>query len=321
MEYLLIIIGFILLIFGANFLVDGACSVAKKFGISNLIIGLTVVAFGTSAPELAVNLISAIGGNTDLSISNVLGSNISNTLLILGATALFGSMKMPKKLAKIDLPFYLFIVILFGLLLNDKLLGFGNQNLFSRLDSVIFGIIFVLFLIYTFKKSSKNNEEVSENGGQEIKEFGTFKSVVFILGGLFGLVYGGDLIVNNAVSIANSFGIPKNIVGVTIVAIGTSLPELAASVTAALRKNVDMAVGTVIGSNIFNTLWILGATGIIKPLQGYQGVNIDISVTLISIIMLFAFVFITSRDYISRIEGVFLLLAYGSYLTYLVVNI
>jgi cation:H+ antiporter len=280
-----------------------------------------VVAFWTSAPELAVNLISAIWWNTDLSISNVLWSNISNTLLILWATALFWSMKMPKKLAKIDLPFYLFIVILFWLLLNDKLLWFWNQNLFSRLDSVIFWIIFVLFLIYTFKKSSKNNEEVSENWWQEIKEFWTFKSVVFILWGLFWLVYWWDLIVNNAVSIANSFGIPKNIVGVTIVAIWTSLPELAASVTAALRKNVDMAVWTVIGSNIFNTLWILWATWIIKPLQGYQWVNIDISVTLISIIMLFAFVFITSRDYISRIEWVFLLLAYWSYLTYLVVNI
>jgi len=318
MEYLFIIIWFVLLIYWANFLVDWASSIAKKFWLSNLIIWLTVIAFWTSAPELAVNVISALWWNTDLSISNVLWSNISNTLLILWTTALFGTMSMPKKIAKVDLPFYAFIIILFWLLLNDKLLWLWNQNLFSRLDSIIFWIIFVLFLIYTFKKSKLEEAEWEE---QEIKQFGTFKSIFFIIWWLFWLVYWWDLIVTNAVKIAESLNIPKNIIWVTIVAIWTSLPELAASVTAALKKNTDMAIWAVIWSNIFNTLWILGATGIIMPLKWYEWVNLDISVTLISIIALFIFVFVFSRDKISRTEWVFLLLIYWGYLSYLILNI
>jgi len=256
MPYVLLLIWFVLLIKWADFLVDWASSVAKKFWISNLVIWLTIVAFWTSAPELVVSLMSWFSWNADLAISNVLWSNISNVLLILWITAIIYPIRMPNSTIRKEIPFAILISIVLFFLLSDTTLWLWTENIISRLDAGILSLLFGFFLYKTFKTSKQDTKEENDNE-ENIKPIPWYKSAIYIAGWLGWLIYGWNLIVDNAVLIAQSYWLPNSFIWVTIIAIWTSLPELATSIIAALKKNADMAIWWIVWSNIFNTLWIL----------------------------------------------------------------
>lgn len=300
----LLIVWFILLIKGSDVLVDGASSIAKKFWVSSLVIWLTIVAFWSSAPELVINMISWYTWETDLALSNILWSNISNILLILWVTALLYPIKLPTTTVKKEIPYLIFSAAILILLLFDKVI--------SRFDAVILSIMFAWFLWYTFKIAKDWTSE-----DEEIELMETWKASLFIVLGLAWLIGWGKLIVDSAVFIAEGFGLPQAFIGVTIVAIGTSLPELAVSVMAAMKKNTDMAIGAVVGSNIFNTLWILWATGLLANLPAYDGIEIDLGVNIIASMLIFAFAFTFKKHLLDRKEGIILVIAYISYIGYL----
>ena len=304
MQYLFIIIWFLFLIKWADFLVDWASSIAKKYKISNLVIWLTIVAFWTSAPELVVSLISALWWNSDIAVSNVIWSNISNILFILWVTAILYPLWMPKSTIRYEIPFLLFITVLFSLFLYD--------NYISRYEAFILVLLFIWFLCYTFKisKNQENNEE------QEIEVYSSIKSAVFIFLGLFWLIYWWKLIVDNAQSIAQSFWVPDSFIWVTIIAIWTSLPELASSVVAALKKNTDMAIGWVVWSNIFNVLWIIWLPWLITRLNWYEWISVDIFINIIAVLLLFLFAFTLKRFFLDRIEWAILFSLFILYISY-----
>jgi len=286
-------------------LVDGSASIAKKYNISPLVIWLTIIAFWTSAPELVVNMISAYSGNTQLAISNIVWSNISNIFLILWVTAIIYPIAIPNWAIKKEIPFLIMSSIILMLLLTDGIL--------TKADAWILAILFTWFLYYTYNESKKKNLDIDE----EIKEMTTLKSIIFIILWLTWLIIWWKLIVDSAVNIAQSYWLPQSFIGITIVAIWTSLPELAASVTAALKKQTDMALGWVIGSNIFNTLWILWATGLIHPLQGYQNMKLDLTIEIIASFLIFISAFTMKKYMISKTEWILLVLFYISYIGYL----
>jgi len=317
MNFLFLIIWFALLIKGADMLVDGASSIAKKFGISSLVIGLTVVAFGTSAPELVVNIMAAFSKNTDLAISNILWSNISNIFLILWLTSLVYPIAMPKSTVKKEIPFLIFVGLVLFWLLYDGIL--------SRWDSIILLIFFSFFLYYTFtiaKAPKSIGEKIEEK--KEIKwvvEISNMKSWFFIVFWLIWLLWWWKLIVDSAVSIAVWFWLPMSFIWVTIVAIWTSLPELAASLVAAFKKQTDMAIGWIVGSNIFNILWILWVTWFIYPLEGYSWMSFDLTISFIASMLIFLAAFTIQKSFLTRVEGAVLFLLYCSYIWYLIVNV
>ena len=263
MDYLLIVIGFFLLIVGANFLVDGSVGLARRFKVSDLVIGLTIVAFGTSAPELVVNLVAALSGQTDIALTNIIGSNMINTYVILGATALFYPVKSQLSSRRFDIP-----LNILGPLLLFALAWFDSS--LSRIDGLVLLAFFILFMYRTVRKTKTIKEvpdvDVAE---QPQKAKSIWGAVSLILGGLVMLVLGGQLIVKSATNIAESLGISQAIIGLTIVALGTSLPELATSVVAAIKKNSDIALGNVVGSNIFNIFFVLACSATIRPLPAY----------------------------------------------------
>ncbi len=256
---LLLLTGFVILIKGADFLVDGASSIAKKFNVSNLAIGLTVVAFGTSMPEMVVNVISGISGESDAAFGNVIGSNNFNLLLILGLSGMIYPLVVQRKTVSYEVPMSLFAALVLYMLVNDFRLWGTEPNVLSRIDAFILIGFFCLFLFYIYRtmKQASDYEETTE-----IKIYSNWKSTGFFLLGLIMLVGGGKLVVDNAVFIADHFGLSKKLIGLTILAAGTSLPELATSAVAAYRKNTDIAIGNVVGSNIFNIFLILGVTGL-----------------------------------------------------------
>src|SRR5690606_10677168 len=247
---LLLIAGLTILIFGANYMVEGASALAKKFNISNLAIGLTVVAFGTSAPELVVNTFAAVQGHSDIVFGNVLGSNNFNLFIILGITGLITPLAVQSSTAWKEIPISFIAIIVLFILVNDIWIFNNESSVLSRIDGFILLIFFGLFLLYVYKQLKSDPTETEEL--VSVPKLSVARTWVFIIGGLTGLVLGGHLVVNNAIEIAESLGISQKIIGLTVVAAGTSLPELATSVIAALKKNADIAVGNIIGSNIFN---------------------------------------------------------------------
>jgi len=309
MEYLLLLIWFILLIKWADLLVDGASSIAKKFGISALVIWLTIVAFGSSAPELVINLISWYSWNTDLAVSNIIGSNISNLLLILWVTAILYPIKLPQTTIKREIPFLIFSALVLIFILVDGVI--------SRSDSGILSVLFWIFLYYTFTIAKKTKESKTE----EIEIMSNVKASLFILLWLWWLIWGWKLIVDSAVWIAQAQWLPEAFIWVTIVAIWTSLPELAVSVIAAMKKNTDIAIWAVVGSNIFNTLWILWATWLMTPLPSYSWIHFDLWVNLIASIYLFLFAFSFKKHYIDKKEGIIFITLYIFYIIFLVSKI
>jgi len=312
MTYLLLLLGFVFLIKGAGFLVDGASSLAKKLNISNLVIGLTIVAFGTSAPELFVNLFASFNGTTDIAIGNIVGSNIVNVLLILGIAAIIYPLKVGKGTVWKEIPMSLLAAILVLIMANDFLVDGVNFNSLTRSDGVVLIAFFIIFLYYTFgiAKNTSNDETQSPP-----KVYSGLYSAGLITIGLVGLVIGGQWIVNSATTIAVSFGLSSAFIGLTIVAIGTSLPELATSAVAAYKKNSDIAVGNVVGSNIFNIFWILGLSSIIKPLPFKPELNFDLWVAVGASILLFIWMFLGKRHTLERWQGIVFILIYIGYVT------
>jgi len=317
MDFLVLIAGFALLIKWADSLVDWASSIAKQFWISSLVIGLTIVAFGTSAPELVVNMMSAFSWETDLAISNIIWSNISNILLILWLTALVYPIAMPKSTVRREIPFVIFVSAVLFWLLYDRML--------SKLDGSILLIFFVIFLYYTYTiaKEPKDRAERKEEKieWESIKELSKIKSTIYIILWLVWLVIWWKLIVDSAINIATSFWLPMSFIWVTIVAIWTSLPELAASMMAAFKKNTDMAIWGIVWSNIFNTVWILWITSLINPLKWYEWMHLDLTIELIASLWIFLAAFTFKKNFLVRPEWAILFISYICYIWYLAYNV
>lgn len=314
--YILFVLGFVFLIKGADLLVEGASSLAKKFKINDLVIGLTIVAFGTSAPELFVNLSASFNGSTEIAIGNILGSNIANILLILGVTALIQPIKVQNSTIWKEIPFSLLAVIIIGIMANDIFIDGAKNSVLSRSDGFILIAFFSIFMYYIVEISKKNPAALIDEEG--IKKMSNLKSIGFIVVGLIGLVFGGEWIVNGAVKIAEGIGMSKSVIGLTVIAIGTSLPEMATSIVAAYKGKSDIAIGNVVGSNIFNVFWILGLSSIIKPLPFLASSNTDILVAIFSSALLFPFMFVGKKHQLDKWQGVLFLCLYAAYIVYLV---
>lgn len=313
-----IIVGFVALVKGADFLVDGASAIAKRFGISDLVIGLTVVAFGTSMPEFVVNMVSVAKGSTDLAITNILGSNIINTFVILGLTALVYPVISQKRSRDFDIP----MSIIAGILVLCSVavqLPFGeSERGIGRIGGIVLLLMFCYFLYNTFRHAKDHPEEAD---AEAIKPMGVGKAILLVSCGFIGLVVGGELIVQSAVDIATRCGVSEAIIGLTIVALGTSLPELATSVIAAFKKNSDIALGNVIGSNIFNVFFVLGMSATIRPLPAYEGIELDAIIAASGSVIVWMAVKTNKERKVQRWAGLLLLLIYGGYLTYRLLNV
>ena len=316
MTYLLFIAGFFFLIKGADMLVDGAVSVAKKFKISTIVIGLTIVAFGTSAPEFVVNIFASAQGNTEIAIGNILGSNIANILLILGVSSIIYPLLTKSNTVWKEIPLGLLAAILLGVLANDALIDGGIFSGLTRIDGIVLLSFFIIFLYYTFGISKIKERAIDI----DIKQLNYFKSVLFIIIGLLGLSLGGKWIVDGAVEIARFFNVRQSLIGLTIVAIGTSLPELATSATAAYKKQTDIAIGNIVGSNIFNIFWILGFSALVRPLPFSRNSDLDIIMTILASALLFIIMFIGKRHTIERWQGIMMVIIYIGYIAFLIGN-
>ncbi len=305
----LVLAGFVLLVKGADFLVDGASSVAKKFHISEIIIGLTVVSIGTSMPELFVSVSSALDGFSDISIGNVLGSNIANLLLILGLSTMVKPVFFKKETRFIEIPMCLLMTIMFMAICNHSLDV-------SRFDGIILLFVFLMFILYTivmtFKGESfdNNDDELETEPEKEKKKSKTFFDIVKIILGIIFLRIGGDVTVKNAVNIANYFHLSEKIISITILAIGTSLPELVTSVSAAIKGESDIAIGNIIGSNIFNMLLIIGLSAVIKPITYNISYNFELTFLIIATIILSLFSITPPKNRMNRFNGTIFFLMY-----------
>ncbi|MCB1145376.1 MAG: calcium/sodium antiporter [Leptospiraceae bacterium] len=317
--YLLFIVGFAALIKGADMLVDGAASLAQKIGVSTTVVGLTVVAFGTSLPEFIVNILASTRGQNGLAYGNIVGSNIANVFLILGVTALFGNLKVKETTATREIPFALLASIVLFILTLDVEIDGAQADVLSRSDGFLLIAFFSIFLyyIYTVITGKKDFSESEEQGSVSLS---TLKSVIFVILGLIGLGLGGEWIVNGAVKIATVAGLSERVIGLTIVAVGTSLPELAASIVAARKKQPEIAVGNVVGSNIFNIFWVLGISASIRPLPIPDDSYIDLGLALFSAFLLYIFLYIGQRHVLQRWQGISFLSVYVGYTIWLVLN-
>lgn len=314
LSIILIIVGFVFLIVSADLLVDGSSGIAKKFHIPEIIIGLTIVSIGTSMPELFVSITSALEGYSDMALGNIVGSNLCNLLLILGLSAILKPVTFQKETRIYEIPMCLLFTIILAIFCNT-----GNR--ISRIEAVALIILFTLFLGYTiFMGKKKSSEELENNEKNENKKNSTIKNIALIILGIIGLKLGGSLAVDNAVNVANYFNVSEKIISLTILAVGTSLPELVTSVTAAIKGNSDIAIGNIIGSNIFNMLLIIGVSAIINPITYNTSYNLDFSILLISTIVLALFPFIPPKDKMSRANGVIYFLMYVAYIAILFIK-
>lgn len=318
--YILFVIGFFLLIKGADVLVKGSTSIAKRFGLSDMVVGLTIISFGTSLPELIINIMSSLQGQSELAIGNVFGSNVANLLLILGVTAIICPLPISRSTILNEIPFSLIATLLVGFLANATLLDNREDLYISRLDGGILLFFFGLFMVYIYNIAKTNKDEVIPHVEGDAPPMTIGKSVLLILLGIAGLFLGGKWVVDGAVHIAQSFGLSESFIGLTVVAIGTSLPELVTSAMAAFRRNIDIAVGNVVGSNIFNLVWILGISALINPLPFDVVSNSDIVMMIFASTLLILAMPIGKRNAIDRWNGTFFLLVYISYITFLVMR-
>jgi len=316
MVYLLFVVGFYLLVKSADFIVDSSSSMAKKLGVSSLMIGLTVVAFGTSLPELVVNVIAAFKGAAEVSFGNIVGSNIANILLILGVTAMISNVKVKSSTVWKEIPFALLAAFVFFILTSKVFLGGGDY--FVRNDGFIFLALFAMFLYYTFDMAKKDRAKVGLP--EEIEESNWKIFGMFVLG-VVGIYFGGRWTVDGAVFVAGQFGLSEYLISATIVALGTSLPELVVSVRAALKKNIDLAVGNVVGSNIFNLLWVFGVIPFIGAVKIPAFIGFEIGIMFFATLLLFVFMFMWSKYELRKKEGFIFLLLYVLYIAYLIVRV
>lgn len=316
-EYILFILGFVFLIKGANYLVDGSSALAKKLGVSSLVIGLTVVAFGTSMPELVVNIFAALGGTGDIAFGNIIGSNMANILLILGIAALITSLKVQHSTVWKEIPFsFLAVVVLLVFSSSFLLNGFLSDYL-SRFEGIILLLFFALFLYYIFNLAKRNKSQLKDPE-MKIKSHSYFNISLMIFVGLVGLYFGGKWVVDGAVIIAKLFGLSEFFISATIVAVGTSLPELVTSIVATLKKDFDLAVGNIVGSNIFNIFLVLGVTGIINPIKYPLTITVDLLILLGVTSLLFLFMFIGKKHELDRWQGFLFIAFYVAYIVFLI---
>lgn len=313
MNILFLIGGLLLILWGANALTDGASSVAKRFNIPGIVIGLTIVAFGTSAPELTVSVSSALKGSADMAIGNVVGSNLFNTLMIVGVTAMVAPIMVTRNTLLKEIPLCILASVALLIFANDKLLNGAWENTIGISDGLILLCFFAIFMSYTFAIAT-GGKQGEEGEGEEIKTMPIWKSALFIIGGLGALIGGGSLFVDGASGIARSLGVSESIIGLTLVAGGTSLPELATSVVAALKKNPEIAIGNVVGSNLFNIFFVLGCSASITPLHLAGINNFDLITLVASAILLWLFGVFFGKRTITRLEGSVLVLAYVAYI-------
>lgn len=312
LNFVLITVGFVLLVKGADILIEGSSQVARKYNVSDIVIGLTIVALGTSAPELIVSIISAVKGNSGIALGNVIGSNIANLCLVLGITGLIVPISIKKGTVWKEIPFCLFAAVLLATMLfffNDP----AKHVVLLRAEALILIACFIAYLVYMFFAAKEPPLAVADDNKKSMTT-----SVLLIIGGLGGLLYGGHLIVSNAVVVAQGFGVSEEMIGITIVAVGTSLPEVAASITSVLKGKHDIAVGNVVGSNIFNTFLVLGSAAAIKPLAVENSLNTDAVLMSAASIFLFIFMFTGKKQKLDRWEAALFLTAYAGYICFAV---
>ncbi len=317
MSYVILIIGFALLIKGADFFVEGSSKIARSLQVSPLLIGLTIVAFGTSSPEATVSIVAALEGNAGVAIGNVVGSNIFNITFVVGLTALINPLKVENETIRKEIPFTLLASTALLVLISDISLQALNGNFITRSDGLIFLLFFAIFLYYIFEVARNDrNKGQQKNINNEPKNWG--RNIIFTIGGLLAIIFGGDFVVDSATNIALSFGMSETLVGLTIVAVGTSLPELITSITAAIKKESEIALGNIVGSNIFNILFVLGAASVISPLAVDPKLFIDV---VLMIILTFVLLIFSRTNYrIGKIEGLLLALAYILYMIYIIIR-
>ncbi|MBP9992388.1 MAG: calcium/sodium antiporter [Bacteroidales bacterium] len=304
---ILLAVGLAMIVFGADFLVEGASAIARRSGISEFVIGLTIVGFGTSCPELVVSITGALAGNSDVAIGNVIGSNSFNSLFILGLTAVISPVAITAKNKKRDIP----IVIAVSMFLAFAGMFLGKENGISRVEGAIFLLVFAAYMYYCFKQPA---EDSSEDAGVTMK---ISKAVIYVIAGLGGLIYGGQIFVSSATDIAHWMGVSDKVIAITLLAGGTSLPELATCIAAVVRKRGQLALGNILGSNIFNILLILGCAAVISPLS-FKNINyIDMGALIVSQILIFTSAFAGKKNTIDRLDGAIMLLCEGVYLTLL----
>ena len=332
LDVLLIIVGFLVLIKGADFLVSGASSLAKKLRISDLAIGLTIVAMGTSAPELLVNIISGLQATkaapeevqnaTGLVFGNIIGSNIFNIFLILGFASVIYPLSVKRSILTKDVPYCIGGMLLLLVLANDTWFG-GEKNELSQVDGIILLTGFSIFIFHTFFNVRRGVDVNEDEDDDDVEILSTYKSILFVVLGIAGLGLGGNLVVDSSVSIAEAMNIPKRVIGLTILAGGTSLPELAASSVAAFNKKSDLAIGNIIGSNIFNTMMVLAVTGIATGPLAYEALklNLDMYITLGGMLLLVGFMYTLDRGKIDRVEGMVLLTGFLGYICLIYVSL
>lgn len=313
-----LLLGLVLILVGANVLTDGASAIARRFGLSDLVVGLTVVAFGTSAPELAISVLAAISGSAPLAIGNVVGSNIFNILMIIGVTAIVSPIVIRRSVMSLEIPMVILSSVVLLMLGNSGIIDGTGVNIVSRLSGLFLLLLFLLFMRYTFA-SAKNPEVADSTGETTVKQMPLWRAVIYVIAGLAALIWGGDKFVDGASGIAAALGVSEAVIGLTIVAAGTSLPELATSIVAATKGKPDMAVGNVIGSNIFNVLMVLGAAATITPLPFGSISNYDLLTLFAASIAFFMFGWLFKTRTITRIEGAIMAAGYVCYITFLIV--
>ena len=325
MTLFLFFAGFVVLLLGAKFLVDGAASIGKKMGMSQLIVGLTIVALGTSLPELVINVFASLEGSTDLAIGNVIGSNIMNTLLIVGIAAMIFPIVMAGKVLRFDVLIGLLASLILYAMANYNLLGDGT-NVIGQADGAALLLFFFLFLVFLFFKSRKEGVSAEET---DVQTMGNIKAILLIMGGSVGLFFGGKWIVAGATEVATLLHVSESVVALTLVAGATSLPELVTSVVAAMKKNTDMAVGNAVGSNIFNIFLVLGVSSLITPIEYNTALNVQLKILIAASVLLIVFILLDvdrifkkklpkTKRTISSIEGIILVLVF---LVFLAVSI
>lgn len=323
MNVVWLLVGVALIIFAANWLTDGAASIARRFGISDLVVGLTVVAFGTSTPELSISIVSALQGNAPMAIGNVVGSNIFNILVIIGVVALIRPIKVERSLMVNDIGLVVLSALALTAIGYGDVFGDGTERIVSRVNGILLLLFFIIFLRYTFSqaKNGQHEDDPAAEKGAARKVLPLWRSIIKVIAGLAGLVYGGDRFVAGASGVALSLGMSEAVVGLTIVAAGTSLPELAASVVAAVKGNSGIAIGNVIGSNIFNIFLVLGSTATICPLPFGGITHFDLMVMMLASLAFWLFCWKFGKRTITRAEGAILLAFYIAYIIYQVMTI
>lgn len=315
MSILLFLLGFALLIKGADFIVEGASSIARRFNVPDLVIGLTLVSFGTSLAELFVNLSASTLGNNDVVMGNIIGSNIFNASFILGVAALIYPLKVTDTTIWKEIPLSLLAAVVLFLLVNDQFIDGESLSVLSRIDGLVLLVFFMIFLHYTFSLA-KSHRQFFEN--QVVFKDALVKSILLVSLGLVAVIFGGQWVVSGAIEIAQALNVSETFIGLTVVAAGTSLPELAASCVAAYKKKPDIAVANIVGSNIFNIFFILGVSSVIKPVKYNPMQNFDIGVCLLTSLLMFVFMFTLGKSRFDRREGVLLVSLYLFYVGYLI---